>query len=73
MVKEKYYEASEILAGLVHPQGEVTNDKLTGPAEELQIFSLKAIRFISFREIFISAGRVFMIGVIDICFMVKVV
>ena len=36
MVKEKYYEADEILAGLIHPQGEVTNDKLTGPAEELQ-------------------------------------
>ena len=36
MVKEKYYEAGEILAGLVHPQREVTNDKLTGPAEELQ-------------------------------------
>ena len=36
MMKEKYYEAGEILAGLIHPKGEVTNDKLTGAAEELQ-------------------------------------
>ncbi len=36
MVKEKYYEAGEILTGLIHPKGKVTNDKLTGAAEELQ-------------------------------------
>ena len=36
MMKEKYYEAGEILTGLIHPKGEVTNDKLTGAAEELQ-------------------------------------
>lgn len=34
MMKEKYYEAGEILTGLIHPKGEVTNDKLTGAAEE---------------------------------------
>ena len=30
MMKEKYYEAGEILTGLIHPKGKVTNDKLTG-------------------------------------------
>ena len=33
-MKEKYYEAGEILTGLIHPKGEVTNDKLTGAEEE---------------------------------------